>query len=138
MGDHDTEIDGLIDEHRDLMTIMGALRRTMNDPSPDEGKLLDQLETALAAHTRREEAGLFQVLGQLQVPPQYIGRFDHDHTHLVDLIHAVRSDRSGIEVLLNSLDAHIAREEDDMFPAAEQLLGPADWDAVQAAVARLS
>jgi hypothetical protein len=31
----------------------------------------------------------------------------------------------------------MAREENDMFPAAEQLLGPADWTAVEAAVAGL-
>jgi hemerythrin-like domain-containing protein len=137
MGDHDTEIDGLIDEHRDLMAIMAALRLAMGDPAPDVNGLLDQLETALAHHTKREEFGMFHVLEQVEVPPQYIGLFEHDHAHLVDLIHSARRDPNSVDGLLNSLEAHMAREENDMFPAAEQLLGPADWEAVDAAVADL-
>ena len=31
----------------------------------------------------------------------------------------------------------MVREENDMFPAAEQLLGPADWDTIEAAVAHI-
>jgi hemerythrin-like domain-containing protein len=137
MGDHDAEIDGLIDEHRDLMTIMAALRRAFDGPDADLTGLLNQLETALDHHTDREESGLFNVLRQVEVPAQYMGLFEHDHSHLVDLIHAAGSDRQRIDELLNSLESHMAREENDMFPAAEQLLGPADWAAVEAAVADL-
>jgi hemerythrin-like domain-containing protein len=137
MGDHDGEIDGLIDEHRDLMTKMAALRRAMGDPEADLRGLLDQLEMALAHHTEREESGLFNVLRQVEVPPQYVGLFEHDHGHLVDLIHSSQRDRHSVDDLLNSLEAHMAREENDMFPAAEQLLAPADWEAVEAAVSDL-
>jgi hemerythrin-like domain-containing protein len=137
MGDHDGEIDELIDEHRDLMTIMAALRRAIGDPEADLRGLLDQLETALAHHTDREESGLFNVLRHVDVPPQYMGLFEHDHSHLVDLIHSSRRDRHNVEALLTSLEAHMAREENDMFPAAEQLLGPVDWETVETAVADL-
>jgi hemerythrin-like domain-containing protein len=137
MSDHDAEIDGLIDEHRDLMTIMAALRRALDDPDADLTGLLNQLETALDHHTDREESGLFNVLRQVEVPAQYMGLFEHDHSHLVGLIHVARSDRQRIDELLNRLESHMAREENDMFPAAEQLLGPADWAAVEAAVADL-
>jgi hemerythrin-like domain-containing protein len=137
MSDHDSEIDGLIDEHRDLMTIMAALRRALADPDADLTAQLNQLETALDHHTDREESGLFNVLRQVEVPAQYMGLFEHDHSHLVDLIHAARSDRQRVDELLSSLESHMAREENDMFPAAEQLLGPADWETVEAAVADL-
>jgi hemerythrin-like domain-containing protein len=137
MSDHDAEIDGLIDEHRDLMAIMAALRRALDDPDADLTGLLNQLETALDHHTDREESGLFNVLRQVEVPAQYMGLFEHDHSHLVGLIHVARSDRQRIDELLNRLESHMAREENDMFPAAEQLLGPADWAAVEAAVADL-
>ena len=135
MGDHDAEIDGLIDEHRDLMTIMAALERAVGDPNSDVDQLLDQLETSLSHHTVREESGLFGVLPQVDVPAEYVGLFEHDHGHLVELIHSARSDHQRVAELLNSLETHMAREENDMFPAAEQLLGPADWDAVRSAVA---
>jgi hemerythrin-like domain-containing protein len=137
MADHDGEIDGLIDEHRELMTIMAALRRGLDDPGVDLLGLLNQLETAMDHHTDREEFGLFNVLRHVEVPAQYVGLFEHDHSHLVDLIQAARSDQQRVAELLDSLEAHMAREENDMFPAAEQLLGPADWVAVEAAVADL-
>jgi hemerythrin-like domain-containing protein len=138
MGDHEAEIDGLIDEHRDLMTIMAALRRARSDPDADTSGLLKQLATALDHHTDREECGLFDILRrQVEVPPQYMGLFEHDHSHLVGLLHAAQTDRQRIDELVNSLESHMAREENDMFPAAEQLLGPADWTAVEAAVAGL-
>ena len=137
MGDHDLEIDGLIDEHRELMTIMATLRRAMGQPDPEVNGLLDQLEVALAHHTEREEAGLFHTLREVEVPPEYMGLFEHDHGHLIDLIESARRDRHSVDDLLKSLEAHMVREETDMFPAAEQLLGPADWDAVDAAVAHL-
>jgi hypothetical protein len=137
MGDDETEIDGLIGEHRGLMTVTGKLTRASSEPDADLGGLLDELETALAHHTEREEKGLFHTLHEVAVGPEYMGLFEHDHGHLVDLIRAARQDRSSVDDLVKSLEAHMAREEEDMFPAAEQLLGPADWDAVDAAVAHL-
>ena len=62
MDEYNSEIDGLIDEHRDLMTIMGRLRDAVSMSDPDVPEILDQLETALAHHTEREEAGLFHTL----------------------------------------------------------------------------
>ena len=137
MGDHDPEIYGLIDERRELMTIVATLRRAMGEPDSEVDGLLDQLEVALAAHTEREEAGLFHTLRDVEVPPEYMGLFEHDHGHLIELIESARRDRRSVDDLVKSLEAHMVREETDMFPAAEQLLGPADWDAVDAAVAHL-
>ena len=137
MADHDSEIDGLIDEHRDLMTIMVKLRRAVSEPDSNVDGMLDQLETALAHHTEREETGLFHTLREVEVGPEYMGLFEHDHGHLVDLIESARRDRHTVDDLIKSFEAHMLREENDMFPAAEQLLGPADWDAVDAAVAHL-
>jgi PPOX class probable F420-dependent enzyme len=42
-----------------------------------------------------------------------------------------------VDGLVKIFDAHMQREENDMFPAAEQLLGPDDWSAIDAAVNRL-
>jgi hypothetical protein len=133
----DSEIDGHIDEHRALMTILGDLQRAMGSADPDVLEALGQLERSLAHHTEREEAGLFRILGSLDVSPQYVGLFAHDHDHLVGLIAAARRDRSNVKELVRTFEAHMEREENDMFPAAEQLLGPADWDAIEAAVAHL-
>jgi hemerythrin-like domain-containing protein len=137
MADHDSEIDGLIDEHRDLMTIMVKLRHAVSDADSNVDEILDQLETALAHHTEREETGLFHTLHEVDVGPEYMGLFEHDHGHLVDLIESARRDRLTVDDLIKSFEAHMLREENDMFPAAEQLLGPDDWKAVDAAVVHL-
>ena len=137
MDDHDSEIDGLIDEHRDLMAIMGKLRRAVSEPDSNVDETLDQLEMALAHHTEREETGLFHTLHEVEVGPEYLGLFEHDHGHLIDLIESARRDRHTVDDLLKSIEAHMLREENDMFPAAEQLLGPGDWDAIATAVAHL-
>ena len=135
MGDGNLEIDGLIDEHRELMSIMATLRHAADQPDSEIDGLLDELTTALAHHTEREEVGLFHTLRDVEVPPEYVGLFEHDHGHLVDLIESAQRDREVVDDLLKSLEAHMVREEHDMFPAAEQLLGPADWDAIDVAVA---
>jgi hemerythrin-like domain-containing protein len=137
MGERDLEIDGLVDEHRELMTFIARLRRAADLPSAEVDGLLGQLDMALAHHTEREELGLFHTLRQIEVPAEYVLLFEHDHGHLVDLIGAARRDRRRVDDLLVSLEAHMVREEADMFPAAEQLLGPSDWDAIDAAVAHL-
>jgi iron-sulfur cluster repair protein YtfE (RIC family) len=137
MADRNAEIDRLVDDHRELMAAMAELRRAAQDPAGELGVPLDRLEAVLAQHTVREEQGLFGVLRRVDIPDAYVGLFQHDHTHFADLIASARTDRSAVDPLLAALDAHMAREEDDMFPAAVQLLGPADWDAVADAVSGL-
>jgi hemerythrin-like domain-containing protein len=137
MGEYSTEIDGLIDEHRELMTIMGQLREESSLSDSEVSGILDQLQSALAHHTEREEAGLFHTLRHVDVGPEYMDLFEHDHGHLVDLIESARRERHLVSDLIKVFEAHMLREENDMFPAAEQLLGPADWDAVDASVAHL-
>jgi hemerythrin-like domain-containing protein len=137
MGEYTTEIDGLIDEHRELMTIMGRLREERSLSDSEVNGILDQLQSALAHHTEREEAGLFHTLRNVDVGPEYMDLFEHDHGHLVDVIESARRERQTVDDLIQVFEAHMLREENDMFPAAEQLLGPADWDAVDAAVAHL-
>ena len=96
MGDRDLEIDGLIDEHRELMTIMASLRRAADQPHSEVDGLLGELTTTLARHTEREEAGLFHTLREVEIPPEYMGLFEHDHGHLVDLIESAKRDRHGV------------------------------------------
>ena len=137
MAAYDTEIDGLIDEHRQMLTTVAALRRVVGASESEVDALLDQLETALAHHTEREETGLFRTLHNVEVPVEYLGLFEHDHGQLVDLLQSSRRDRQNVERLVKGLEAHMEREEADMFPAAEQILGPADWEAIETAVAHL-
>ena len=107
MDDNDSEIEGLIDEHRQLMTILGQLQRTSGEPGSDLDGLLDQLEAALTHHTEREEAGLFHALHKVDVRPEYMDLFEHDHGHLVELIATARGDRHSVDGLVKIFDAHM-------------------------------
>jgi hypothetical protein len=80
---------------------------------------------------------LFHTLGEVEVGPEYLGLFEHDHDHLIGLIASARADRQHVGELILTFEGHMAREEADMFPAAEQLLGPAQWIAIDAAVAHV-
>jgi hypothetical protein len=137
MDHRESEIDGLLEEHRQLITTLGALRRVAEDAGADMLALLDKLERQLADHTEREEVGLFHTLGEVEVGPEYLGLFEHDHDHLIGLIASVRADRQHVGDLITTFEGHMAREEADMFPAAEQLLGPDEWNAIDAAVAHV-
>jgi hemerythrin-like domain-containing protein len=89
------------------------------DLTADHERLLDlttQLRALLARHTRREEEGIFSALRDVGAG-EYVDRFDRDH--------------AVVESLLDELEGHIAVEESDLFPAARQLLGPAEWDEVE-------
>ena len=85
-------------------------------------------------HGEREERGVFAALAAAGVDPAYVDRFTRDH----DALHALLTTASagGVDAALalaDLLDGHILREESDLFPAARQLLAPADWDLVEAA-----
>lgn len=91
------------------------------DLTADHELLLDlttQLRVLLERHTRREEQGIFAALRDAGAG-EYVDRFDRDH--------------AVVESLLDELEGHIAVEESDLFPAARQLLGPAEWDEVERA-----
>ena len=137
MGDQTSELEGLIDEHRELTTLGASLRRARGGPEAEISRLLNELRARLAHHTEREEAGLFRVLRDVEVPEEYVGLFEHDHGHFVELIEAATRSPDAVEPLVKDLEGHMVKEETDMFPAAEQLLGPDDWDRIDAAVAHL-
>lgn len=121
------EIQALSDEHEAILAVVGGLRRAGDRAAIAGG--LDTLEALLRPHTRREEAGIFTQLHPL-VAPGYVGRFRVDHDRIDDLLAAAREGRAPLGAFLDVLQEHILEEETDMYPAARQMLGAVEWDAI--------
>lgn len=87
--------------------------------------LLDDLLGILEPHARREEQGLFAALADdedlCHIVPQLVA--DHAALH-----HPSERSEAAIAAFLDTLAAHIDREEHDVFPAAIQLLPASAWD----------
>ena len=133
------EIAALSAQHEEILAVVGALRRLLDDGC-DAGeltRLVAELSVLLLPHARRKEAGVFAEL-RLAVGSDYVERFDREH----DMIEAQLIDPSlDAETLVSVLDilsAHILDEETDMYSAARQLLDATQWAAVDHAVHHLN
>ena len=120
-------------EHETLLGMLSELLHHVDTHDAAAARpLLEQLHDALTPHALREEHGVFAELEHAGIDHSYVDMFQHDH----DTIHALLAgtdaadwERAARE-LARTLRDHIAREESDLFPAAHQLLVPAQWDAV--------
>jgi hemerythrin-like domain-containing protein len=98
--------------------------------------LAGRLRRILDPHADREERGVFAQLRAAGVDDDYVARFEDEHVLVHALVAGLASDEwlSEARRLVEVLRGHIAREETDLFPAAHQLLHPAQWDVIDAEV----
>jgi hypothetical protein len=130
------EIAALSHDHEAVLALTAALRRASagaGERSIDA--LLDELAAVLAPHTRREEVGVFGALRDVDVPDDYVGVFEHDHAEIDATMAVTRQDHAHLSRLVTLVERHVHAEETDMYPAAHQLLAPADWDDLDRRVA---
>ena len=128
------QIAALSADHDSLLDLLVGLRLVLDDTGDLRARpVLADLRDLLRVHSDREERGVFRQLRD-EVDDAYLARFEHDHDRLHELLHdTTNADwRVATRELVALLDAHIAREESDLFPAAHQLLSPSQWDAVDA------
>ncbi|HTH06581.1 MAG TPA: hemerythrin domain-containing protein [Ilumatobacteraceae bacterium] len=132
------EIQALSNEHERILEVVGKLRRNEGETADRLDQSLDALAELLGTHTAREEAGIFSRLRSAQIDDGYLDRFESDHTLIDQTLVAAKADHRRIEALLVIVTNHILHEETDMYPAARQILGPADWEQIDRAVASLT
>lgn len=124
----------LTDDHEILLGLTARLRHALaHDDGATVRATVAALSAELAAHTDREERGIFAALRAADdLTGSYVGRFEAEH---VDVHERLRPDAAAgaLTDVIAALEAHIAREETDLFPAARQVLSPSDWDAVERA-----
>ena len=101
------------------------------------GQLLTNVAVELDTHWRGEEEGLFSALREDGMYGEYIGELIEEHRELRDLLAtadlAATGDREQIIAAMEALHAHIAKEEDGLFPASLTALSGEQWDSAMAA-----
>jgi hemerythrin-like domain-containing protein len=128
----------LMDEHLALLDLAGDLRRALVDGDLTCAETRRaELADLLAAHTGREEAGVFAALraqgdfveevdaleGEHVSLDQHAGSLDLDDPAALDVLDGLVSD----------LTEHIDRENLGIFPVAVVTLGATGWDIVDQA-----
>lgn len=130
------EIAELSEEHIRLLALTAKVRRAVVEDVEQVSELLDEIATLLDGHTAREERGVFHALRQEHVPEEYVELFEHDHARIDELLTEIRLRGGDVLELIRLVEDHVHREETDMYPAAHQLLTPADWDALAGTAGR--
>ena len=115
-------------DHARIQGLSTAIRHDMGVDTA-----LATLAELLAAHSATEEAGLYPELAAAGIATDDLYA---DHAAVDALVAAARAGDAAalteLEGALARLDAHIQREEYDLFPAAHQLLSDAAWDRIDA------
>ena len=127
------EIAALSADHDQLISILHQLGRAAESEDTDLlVRTAGDLRSRLNQHATREEQGLFVQL-RAEVGDAYVEAFAADHDRIHALVAAAADgDVGAAKDLDRVLRDHILLEESDLFPAAHQLLSPAQWNAVAA------
>ena len=134
------QIAALSDDHELLLHLLAELERAVGDDDPRPARdVIHQLHDHLHTHAEREERGVFTELRRVVLDDDYVGMFERDHDELHRLLDDTAGEgwREAAAGLIRVLRRHILREETDLFPAAHQMLDPAQWDAVDQAMLAL-
>lgn len=96
-------------------------------------ELLGAMGAELRSHWQGEEEGLFAVLGRDELFAEHIGPLVQEHRELEGLLRTVDlsdpADQQRVRSAVYELHAHIAKEEDGLFPASLTALSGDEWDA---------
>lgn len=126
----------LSDEHERIESLASALGSAHAEGAPTRtAQAAAELVAALAPHTDREEHGLFVELDAAGAT-EHADQLRTEHAQLDAVFrrvaHGDRAAWAQLDSALRALHRHILREEQDVFPAADQLLDDAAWNRVNA------
>ncbi len=108
------------EEHRGLLATLGRLSNRFDN------EMFDDLKASLTIHMRAEEQTLYSSIEDKK--KQMIERAKEAHNHVLALMDGLkRGDQYGFEAkvidILAKLNDHIDDEEENIFPAAREILG---------------
>lgn len=104
---------------------------------PAAKQLLAEVAAELDSHWRGEEGGLFTAMREDEGYRGYIDKLIEEHRELRELLAtadlAAPGDQERIIAAMEELHAHIAKEEDGLFPASLTAMSGEQWDRAIAA-----
>lgn len=128
----------LIAEHEQVTDLGARLNESVRRGDLAAARtILAEVAGELATHWRGEEEGLFTVLHEDGAYREYIDALTEEHRELRDLLATadlgVVGDQERVLAAMDALHAHIAKEEDGLFPASLTALSGDQWDQAIAA-----
>jgi hemerythrin-like domain-containing protein len=129
----------LTSEHDAVVNLIGEVQRALASGDLDEAaEGTRRIATVLGPHTRVEEDALFPPMAHDF--PDHVEALRAEHAQ-IEAVLAESADATPVDpewprrlsATLRTLRDHILKEQDGLFPAALASLGPAEWEAVDAA-----
>ena len=122
-----------IAEHERVTDLGAKLTQALrNDDLPSAKHLLAEVAGELDRHFRGEEDGLFSVLSEDEAYRDTIDALVEEHRELRELLAAADltapDDQERVITAMEDLHAHIAKEEDGLFPVSLTALSGEQWD----------
>ena len=123
-----------IAEHERATNLMGEAVRAMDAGDLDHASgLLARVADELTSHWQGEESGLFAAMQPDPLYAEHIAPLVEEHRALGDFLVTLDirdpADQKRIRHEADELWAHIAKEEDGLFPASLTALDGDEWDA---------
>ena len=125
-------------DHERILAGVHRLRTASGAGDADRRMVLaSELVDVLEGHDRLEEAALYPELALAGVPTDAM-EAEHEQVDAVlrRVAGAGEVEPAELATALRRLEAHIHREEYDLFPAAHQVLDDAAWDRIHLELAR--
>ncbi|GFG50741.1 hemerythrin [Mycolicibacterium agri] len=127
-----------IAEHERVLNYGGAAVRALDSGERDRAReCLAAMDNELRSHWRGEENGLFAVMASDDLFAEHIAPLVREHRELAALLDSVDldvpRDQDSVRQAVFDLYAHIAKEEDGLFPASLTALDGTQWDAAMTA-----
>jgi len=120
-------------EHDAIVNSSYALEIAFRDQDVEAANTAcKELGELLHPHTRREENGLFAEMKKDELFTEHVASLCAEHVELDSELEAIEAgDLESIPKMLTSLNNHIDREENGLFPAALAYLDDTQWDIIQ-------
>lgn len=123
-----------MDEHTALRELAGDIRRTLATDRAAAVAGLEELQSRLGSHARREERGVFAALKAQGEYVAEIVELEQEHTGFdrsLGILDPSASDFDElVRAMLAELSEHIDKEDLGIFPVAVVTLGADGWDIV--------
>ncbi|MFJ9638849.1 hemerythrin domain-containing protein [Streptomyces sp. NPDC101178] len=122
-----------IAEHESVTDLAGAAVRALASGDRERARaLVERVAVELRAHWAGEERGLFAVMRENEEYTAYVDALAAEHRELAVFLDALDLDSAGQRAAfvraVDELHAHIAKEEDGLFPASLTELTGDQWD----------
>jgi hemerythrin superfamily protein len=120
-------------DHENVAELMRRTLDTGADDASSRDKLFQQVRQALELHARTEEEVFYPVLRQYDATSDMVDDAIEEHQEIKDLLEALSSgDKNGeawtdqFKDLQELVEDHVAEEEEEIFPAAQEAFEPAE------------